>query len=59
MSGAVLERMKNKAYIVWCSLIILINYSFISHWVWHKDGWLSKLGFVDSAGAVVVCIYLY
>eukprot|EP01084_Bolivina_argentea_P166070 288415_1 len=54
ISGAVLERMKNKAYITWCILTIIVNYSFISHWVWHKDGWLYKLGFVDGAGSVVV-----
>eukprot|EP01083_Nonionella_stella_P095895 269336_1 len=54
ISGAVLERMKNGAYITWCLLTILLNYSFVSHWVWHSDGWLSKLGFVDGAGAVVV-----
>ncbi len=46
--------MKNKAYSSWCLLVILVNYSFVSHWVWHKDGWLNKLGFVDGAGAVVV-----
>eukprot|EP01084_Bolivina_argentea_P261098 441107_1 len=54
ISGAVLERMKNKAYLLWCFLIVLINYSFIAHWVWHKDGWLKVLGFVDGAGAIVV-----
>eukprot|EP01083_Nonionella_stella_P038018 103563_1 len=54
ISGAVLERMKNKAYITWCLLTILVNYSFISHWVWHPDGWLSQLDFVDGAGSVVV-----
>eukprot|EP01083_Nonionella_stella_P011215 31884_1 len=54
ISGAVLERMKNKAYILWCLLIILVNYSFVAHWVWHPDGWLSKQGFVDGAGSVVV-----
>eukprot|EP01083_Nonionella_stella_P031777 86988_1 len=54
ISGAVLERMKNKAYITWCLLIILINYSFVSHWVWHKTGWLNAMGFVDGAGSVVV-----
>eukprot|EP01083_Nonionella_stella_P038017 103561_1 len=54
ISGAVLERMKNKAYISWCLLTILVNYSFVAHWVWHPDGWLAALGFVDGAGSVVV-----
>eukprot|EP01084_Bolivina_argentea_P049235 90576_1 len=54
ISGGVLERMKNKAYIVWCMLTILVNYSFISHWVWNPNGWLNGLDFVDGAGSVVV-----
>eukprot|EP01084_Bolivina_argentea_P103582 185531_1 len=33
ISGAVLERMKNKAYLLWCFLVILVNYSVIAHWV--------------------------
>ncbi len=35
-------------------LIILVNYSFVSHWVWHEEGWLNKMGFVDGAGSVVI-----
>eukprot|EP00484_Ammonia_sp_Unknown_P030138 CAMPEP_0197028112 /NCGR_PEP_ID=MMETSP1384-20130603/7888_1 /TAXON_ID=29189 /ORGANISM="Ammonia sp." /LENGTH=798 /DNA_ID=CAMNT_0042457065 /DNA_START=18 /DNA_END=2414 /DNA_ORIENTATION=- len=54
ISGAVLERMKNKAYVLYCFLVILIQYSFIAHWVWNEDGWLRKLGFVDGAGAIVI-----
>ncbi len=50
--------MKNKAYITWCCLVILVNYSFVAHWVWHPEGWLAKLGFMDGAGAVVVCFNL-
>eukprot|EP01084_Bolivina_argentea_P166075 288425_1 len=49
ISGAVLQRMKNKVYILYCLLIVLINYSFISHWIWHEDGWLNVLGFTDGA----------
>ena len=47
--------MKNKVYVAWCGLTILVNYSFVAHWVWNQEGWLAKLGFVDGAGAVVVC----
>eukprot|EP01083_Nonionella_stella_P075764 206067_1 len=53
--GAVLERMKNKAYITWCLLTIFVNYSFVYHWVWRPDGWLAKLGFVDGAGSIIHC----
>lgn len=54
ISGAVLERMKNNAYITYTFLIILINYSFAACWVWNETGWLYKLGVVDCAGAFVV-----
>ena len=54
ISGAVLERMKNYAYVVWCFLTLLINYSITSYWVWNSNGWLFKLGFIDCAGSVIV-----
>ena len=58
ISSGVLERMKNSAYILYCFLIILVNYSFVAHWVWHEDGWLRQLGFIDAAGGLVVCTYI-
>eukprot|EP01084_Bolivina_argentea_P295053 507869_1 len=54
ISGAVLQRMKNKVYVLYTFLLVLINYSFVSHWVWHENGWLNELGFTDGAGAMVV-----
>ena len=54
ISGAVLERLKNKAYVVYTFFIVLLCYSIIGHWVWHKQGWLNQLGFVDSSGSAVV-----
>ena len=54
ISGGVLERMKNKAYITWCFLVCLVNYSLVSHWIWHPDGILAKYGYMDGAGAIVV-----
>ena len=54
ISGAVLERMKNSAYVSYTFLIILINYSFAACWAWNTKSWLNKLGFVDCAGGFVV-----
>eukprot|EP01084_Bolivina_argentea_P261094 441103_1 len=54
ISGGVLERMKNKVYLLWCFFTILINYSFIAHWIWSPNGWLNKLGFMDCGGSLVV-----
>ena len=54
ISGCVLERMKNKAYIVWCILILCICYTFTSAWIWNKNGWLNRIGFTDNSGALVI-----
>ena len=43
ISGAVLERMKNSAFIVWCFLTILVNYSVASYWSWNRDSWLYEM----------------
>ena len=54
ISGAVLERMKNSAFIVYCFLTIIVNYSVASCWSWNQDAWLYKLGYFDCAGGIVV-----
>ena len=54
ISGAVLERMKNNSYIIWCFLITAIIYSFASYWTWNKNGWLRQLGYIDCAGSIAV-----
>ncbi len=51
---ASLEKTTKKAYITWCFLTILFNYSLIAHWAWNPQGWLFKLGFMDGAGSGVV-----
>src|SRR5678816_2094716 len=53
ISGAVVERMRFSAYVVFISLWALVVYSPIAHWVW-GGGWLSKLGALDFAGGTVV-----
>ncbi len=68
ISGAVVGRMKFKAWLAFVPLWITIVYVPISHWVW-GGGWLAKLGALDFAGgtvvhldcgiaALVLCIYL-
>eukprot|EP01084_Bolivina_argentea_P036999 68406_1 len=54
ISGAVLERMKNIAYLTYTFLVVFVNYSFASCWVWNEEGFLHQLGVVDCAGAFVV-----
>jgi Amt family ammonium transporter len=53
ISGAIVERMRFSAYVVFISLWALFVYSPIAHWVW-GGGWLADLGALDFAGGTVV-----
>lgn len=53
VSGAVAERTKFHAYLVYCVLISAIIYPVSGHWTW-GGGWLAELGFHDFAGSTVV-----
>jgi ammonium transporter, Amt family len=55
ISGAIVERMRFSAYVVFISLWALVVYSPIAHWVW-GGGWLFKMGALDFAGGTVVHI---
>jgi ammonium transporter, Amt family len=53
ISGAIVERMRFPAFLVFLVLWTLVVYSPIAHWVW-GGGWLAKLGALDFAGGTVV-----
>jgi Amt family ammonium transporter len=53
ISGAIVERMKFNAYILFLVLWSLVVYSPIAHWVW-GGGFLATLGALDFAGGTVV-----
>src|SRR5688572_21877164 len=53
ISGAIVERMRFSAYVVFISLWALVVYSPIAHWVW-GGGWLADMGALDFAGGTVV-----
>jgi Amt family ammonium transporter len=53
ISGAIVERMKFSAYVLFISLWAVLVYSPIAHWVW-GGGWLFKMGALDFAGGTVV-----
>lgn len=53
VSGAVAERLKFSAYLVYSVVITAIVYPISGHWVW-GGGWLSEIGFIDFAGSTVV-----
>jgi Amt family ammonium transporter len=53
ISGAIVERMRFSAYVVFITLWALVVYAPIAHWVW-GGGWLADLGALDFAGGTVV-----
>ena len=54
ISGAIAERMKFSAYLVFIVLWATLVYDPICHWVWGPDGWLGARGALDFAGGLVV-----
>jgi Amt family ammonium transporter len=54
ITGAVVERVKFSALLVFSTLWLTIVYIPIAHWVWGNGGWLAKLGVLDFAGGSVV-----
>ena len=55
ISGAVVERLRFSAYLVFVPLWTLAVYAPVAHWVW-GGGWLADLGALDFAGGTVVHI---
>ena len=56
ITGAVAERMKFSAFLLFMVLWSTIVYDPIAHWVWGTGGWLKNMGALDFAGGVVVHI---
>ncbi len=54
ISGAVADRMKFSAWVVFTTLWALVVYPIVAHWAW--AGWLTELGAIDFAGGLVVHI---
>jgi Amt family ammonium transporter len=55
IAGAIVERMRFGAYLVFIGVWSIVVYAPIAHWVW-GGGWLSQLGVLDYAGGTVVHI---
>jgi Amt family ammonium transporter len=56
ITGAVVERVKFSALMVFSVLWLTFVYCPVAHWVWGSGGWLAKLGVLDFAGGAVVHI---
>ena len=53
ISGAIVERMRFPAYLLFICLWSVIVYAPMAHWVW-GGGWLADMGAWDFAGGTVV-----
>jgi Amt family ammonium transporter len=53
VSGAIAERTKFSAYLIFSVIVTAIIYPISGHWIW-GGGWLSEMGFHDFAGSTVV-----
>ena len=51
--GALVERMKFSALMLFSALWLLLVYVPVCHWVW-GGGWLAAMGVLDLAGGIVV-----
>ena len=54
VSGAIADRAKFAAWMVFVPIWSLAVYSVVAHWVWAPGGWLFKMGALDYAGGLVV-----
>ncbi|WP_342609809.1 ammonium transporter [Vibrio tritonius] len=58
ISGAVAERTKFSAYLIYSVFVSALIYPIFGSWAWgslyHGGGWLEDLGFIDFAGSTVV-----
>ncbi len=54
VTGAVVDRMKFSALLVFFAMWSLVIYAPLAHWVWSPLGWLNAMGVADFAGGTVV-----
>ncbi|MFV0493544.1 ammonium transporter [Mycobacterium sp.] len=54
VSGAIADRAKFAAWMLFVPVWAIAVYSVVAHWVWGPDGWLVNMGVLDYAGGLVV-----
>ncbi len=54
VSGAIADRAKFAAWMVFVPVWSVVVYAVVAHWVWAPGGWLFKMGVLDYAGGLVV-----
>ncbi|MBN1665011.1 MAG: ammonium transporter [Deltaproteobacteria bacterium] len=56
ITGAFVERIKFKSFLLFSLLWATLVYDPLCHWVWGNGGWLKEMGVLDFAGGTVVHI---
>jgi len=56
ITGAFVERIKFKSFLLFSLLWATLIYDPLCHWVWGQGGWLKTMGVLDFAGGTVVHI---
>ncbi|MEU4338623.1 ammonium transporter [Micromonospora lupini] len=56
ISGAIADRAKFGAWMLFIALWVTLVYFPVAHWVWQSGGWIYKLGVKDFAGGTAVHI---
>ncbi len=54
ITGAIAERARFMAYVLFVLLWTTLVYDPVAHWVWSPEGWIHRLGALDFAGGLVV-----
>jgi Amt family ammonium transporter len=54
ITGAIADRMRFSAWVLFIGLWAILVYAPIAHWVFSPEGWLFKRGALDFAGGTVV-----
>ena len=54
ISGAIVGRMRFRAYMAFVALWVVLVYAPLAHWVWGPQGWIGEAGALDFAGGTVV-----
>ncbi len=54
ISGALADRVRFGAFVVFSSLWSVVVYAPLAHWVFSPSGWLARFGVLDFAGGLVV-----
>ncbi|MEU7587800.1 ammonium transporter [Micromonospora sp. NPDC049230] len=56
ISGAIADRARFGAWMLFVALWVTVVYFPVAHWVWQSGGWIYKLGVKDFAGGTAVHI---